>query len=113
MFDSYKDKKSVKGFTFNDSFSMLDIYNFIDKNLSQIKDTLINQSDYKNESFKLTIYKISNEGLISLKICGKYEQIIYPYLKIKYFSNGNFSEYDLISNTQFNLLPKELPYLRN
>ena len=108
MFDSYKDKKSVKDFTFNDSFSMLDIYNFIDKNLSQIKDTLINQSDYKNESFKLTIYKISNEGLISLKICGKYEQIIYPYLKIKYFSNGNFSEYDLISNTQFNLLPKEL-----
>ena len=108
MFDSYKDKKSVKDFTFNDSFSLLDIYNFLNENLSHIKDTLLTQNSYKNESFNLTIYKISNERFILLKICGKLEQIIYPYLKIKYFSNGNYSEYDLFSNNQFISLAKEL-----
>ena len=108
MFASYVDKKYVKDFTFNNSFSLLDIYNFLDKNLSLIKDTLLNQDSYENKSFNLAVSKISNEGLISLKICGKAEQIIYPYLKIKFFSDGNYSEYDLISNTQFILLAKEL-----
>ena len=32
MFASYKDKKSVKDFTFNDTFSLLDIYNFLNEN---------------------------------------------------------------------------------
>ena len=43
-----------------------------------------------------------------MEICGKLEQIIYPYLKVKYFSNGNYSEYDLFSNTQFISSAKEL-----
>ena len=108
MFASYIDKKYVQDFTFNESLSLLDIYNFINENLSLIKDTLLNQVSYENESFNLSISKISNEGLISLTICGKAEQIIYPYLKIKFFSDGKYSEYDLISNTQFMLLVKEL-----
>ena len=100
MFDSYIDKKSVKDFIFNNSFSLLDIYNFINKNLSNIKDK---KNIYINDTFKLTIYSINKE-LISLNICGKNDQIIYPLLKIKYFSNGNYSEYDLFSNKQFRLL---------
>ena len=107
MFDSYIDKKYVKDFIFNNSFSLLDIYNFIDKNLSNIKDTLLRQNIYINDTFKLTICSINKE-LISLNICGKIDQIIYPFLKIKYFSNGNYSEYDLFSNNQFCLLAKEL-----
>ena len=107
MFDSYIDKKSVKDFIFNNSFSLLDIYNFINKNLSNIKDTLLKKKIYINDTFKLTIYSINKE-LISLNICGKNDQIIYPLLKIKYFSNGNYSEYDLFSNKQFRLLAKEL-----
>ena len=57
----------------------------------------------------MTIFKI-NKGFITLNIYSKSEYIIYPYLKIKYLSNGKFIEYELIPYKQFNSLVKELKF---
>ena len=109
MFETFIDKKYAKDFTFNNSFSLLDIYAFIDENISSIKEALSNNNHYKNEAYQFTISQIDG-NLITLNICGKNDQIIYPSSKIKFLVNGEYIEYELISIFQFYKLPKELKF---